>query len=49
MFKSSGFRHTVVNEEDAALLAAFAGQAAIAVANARLYQATDEALAARVE
>jgi signal transduction histidine kinase len=40
---------THFGEEDAALLAAFASQAAIAVANARLYQATDEALAARVE
>jgi signal transduction histidine kinase len=40
---------TPFDEEDAALLTAFASQAAIAVANARLYQDTDAALTARVE
>jgi signal transduction histidine kinase len=36
-------------QEDAALLMAFAGQAAIALENARLYTLTDQELAARVE
>jgi len=37
------------DEEDASLLATFAGQAAIAIDNARLYEATDAELAARVD
>lgn len=37
------------DEDDLALLAAFAAQAAVAVENARLYTLTDQALAARVE
>ena len=36
-------------EEDQTLLTAFAGQAAVAMENARLYTLTDQALAARVE
>jgi signal transduction histidine kinase len=36
-------------EEDLTLLAAFAGQAAVAMENARLYTLTDQELAARVE
>jgi len=36
-------------EEDQALLTAFAGQAAVAMENARLYTLTDQELAARVE
>ena len=36
-------------EEDQTLLTAFAGQAAVAVENARLYTLTDQELAARVE
>lgn len=36
-------------QEDEALLTAFAGQAAIAIENARLYTLTDQELAARVE
>ncbi|MEZ4671238.1 MAG: GAF domain-containing protein [Anaerolineae bacterium] len=37
------------NEDDLAALDAFAGQAAVAIDNARLFSETDEALAARVE
>lgn len=36
------------NEQDKSLLATFATQAAVAIENARLYQATDEALAEKV-
>ena len=36
-------------EDDQVLLTAFAGQAAVAIENARLYTLTDQALAARVE
>ena len=36
-------------EDDQTLLAAFAGQAAVAIENARLYTLTDQELAARVE
>jgi signal transduction histidine kinase len=36
-------------EDDQALLTAFAGQAAVAIENARLYTLTDQELAARVE
>ena len=36
------------NDEDQALLAAFAGQAAVAIENARLFAQTDQALADRV-
>ncbi len=36
-------------EEDQTLLTAFAGQAAVAIENARLYELTDQELAARVE
>ena len=36
-------------DEDTALLTAFAGQAAVAIENARLFNLTDQALAARVE
>lgn len=44
--KRSGVRF---DDDDLALLSAFAAQAAIAIANATLYSITDEALAARVE
>lgn len=40
---------TVYTEEDQNLLTAFAGQAAIALENARLFQRTDEQLARRLE
>ncbi|MBC7877622.1 MAG: GAF domain-containing protein [Anaerolineales bacterium] len=36
-------------EDDQSLLTAFAGQAAVAIENARLYELTDQELAARVE
>ncbi|MEK6573154.1 MAG: GAF domain-containing protein, partial [Chloroflexota bacterium] len=36
-------------DEDTALLTAFAGQAAVSIENARLFNLTDQALAARVE
>lgn len=37
------------DEEDTSLLTAFGGQAAVAIENARLFNSTDQALAARVE
>lgn len=37
------------NDEDRTLLTAFAGQAAVAIENARLFAETDQALSARVE
>ncbi|MBI5082018.1 MAG: GAF domain-containing protein [Chloroflexi bacterium] len=37
------------DEEDTTLLTAFGGQAAVAIENARLFNSTDQALAARVE
>jgi signal transduction histidine kinase len=40
---------TGFSEEDQALLTAFAGQAAVAIENARLFTQTDQQLAARVE
>ncbi len=40
---------TPFNEEDVSLLTTFAAQAAVAVDNARLYEATDAELAARVD
>ncbi|MGH2521508.1 MAG: GAF domain-containing protein, partial [Anaerolineales bacterium] len=40
---------TPFNEEDKGLLTAFAGQAAVAIENARLFTQTDQALAERVE
>jgi signal transduction histidine kinase len=40
--------HSPFNSKDQDLLTAFAGQAAIAIENARLYTQTDQALAARV-
>ncbi len=42
-------REGVFTADDEQLLLAFAGQAAIAIQNARLYTMTDQALAARVE
>jgi GAF domain-containing protein len=41
-------RNALFNREDLDLLAAFAGQAAVAIENARLYTQTDQALATRV-
>lgn len=40
--------HSPFNWDDLELLSAFAGQAAVAIENARLYTQTDQALAARV-
>jgi len=40
---------TTFDDDDQNLLTAFAGQAAVAIENARLYTQTDQALAARVE
>ncbi len=42
-------RNGIFTADDEQLLLAFAGQAAIAIQNARLYTMTDQALAARVE
>lgn len=41
--------HAPFTSDDQELLTAFAGQAAVAIENARLYTLTDQALAARVE
>ena len=41
-------RNAIFAEQDLELLRAFAGQAAVAIENARLYTQTDQALAARV-
>lgn len=42
-------RSGIFSEEDLDMLDAFAGQAAVAIENARLFAATDQALSARVE
>ncbi len=44
--RKDGLQYT---DEDAALLTTFASQAAVAIENARLYEATDAALTARVD
>ncbi len=49
VYVDNRMRTGVFNEQDLAVLDAFAGQAAVAIDNARLFGATDKALNARVE
>ncbi len=49
VYVDNRMRSGIFNDEDLEALDAFAGQAAVAIENARLFSATDKALAARVE